>query len=294
VFSSKEEDKIETPASKWSIGIYTGTSPFEFQAPDSILNPVLTANDVTDAIANFVADPFMIYADSTWYMFFEVDVIENQGNIGKIGLASSHDGFKWNYEKIVIEEPFHLSYPYVFQWGTEYYLIPETRAIRSIQLYRAIEFPFEWKFERTLIKKRRFADASIFRYNDLWWIFTDSGKSTLRLYSSKSLDGKWIEHSKSPVIKKKISIARPGGRVLVIEDQVIRYTQDCYPYYGRQVWAFKIKELTAKTYKEEKHNSPIITPGTEAWNKFGMHTIDPHQLSNKNWIACVDGFGNAK
>lgn len=39
---------------KWSIGIFTGTSPFDLSADDSASNPVIRAADVTDGQANFV------------------------------------------------------------------------------------------------------------------------------------------------------------------------------------------------------------------------------------------------
>ena len=121
----------------------------------------------------------------------------------------------------------------------------------------------------------------------------DSGHTTLRLYYAKDLDAPWQEHPKSPVVKKNLSFARPGGRVISFNGQLIRYAQDCYPYYGRQVWAFQITELTPKIYKETLiSESPVITGTGTGWNKFGMHTIDPHPLGEKNWIACVDGFGD--
>ncbi|NQW05295.1 MAG: hypothetical protein HQ485_14915, partial [Acidobacteria bacterium] len=57
---------------QWSIGIYTGADPLTLEAPRGLVNPVVTARHVTDAPARFVADPFMLRADSTWHMFFEV------------------------------------------------------------------------------------------------------------------------------------------------------------------------------------------------------------------------------
>jgi len=288
---NKREPKIEVNG-KWSIGIYAGVSPTDLQPEPAVMNPVLTASDVTDVHANFVADPFMIREGPTWYMFFEVDTIRDAGNIGKIGMASSRDGYVWTYEKIVLEAPFHLSYPYVFQCNGDYYMIPETRSVRSIYLYKAKTFPNKWRLEKTLLKGKRFADASIFRYHNQWWLLTDSGNTTLRLYASTDLKQGWKEHSKSPIIKKNLSAARPGGRVTIVDDHIIRFAQDCYPFYGNKVWAFKITELTRKTYKEEKYPDPVIQPSGSGWNKFGMHTVDPHQLEDGRWIACVDGFGD--
>lgn len=96
-----------TKQEKWSIGIYIGESPFNFVSPENISNPVLTAKNVTDVAADFVADPFMIKENSTWYMFFEV--MNSRTQQGDIGLAITNDGLKWVYKQIVLDEPFHLS-----------------------------------------------------------------------------------------------------------------------------------------------------------------------------------------
>ena len=58
--------------SMWAIGIYTGNSPFTLSEPEKRRNPVLTASDVKDASADFIADPFMVFEQNVWYMFFEV------------------------------------------------------------------------------------------------------------------------------------------------------------------------------------------------------------------------------
>ena len=106
----------------WSIGIYTGDSPFRLREVAN--NPVLRNTDVSDIEAEFVADPFMLRTDDRWYMFFEV--LHRETQRGVIALATSDDGFNWKYEQVVLEEPFHLSYPYVFDWQGERYMVPET------------------------------------------------------------------------------------------------------------------------------------------------------------------------
>ena len=281
----------QRPDGRWSIGIYTGSGPFSFAAPDESLNPVITADAVTDASANFVADPFMVKEGDSWYMFFEVEVAGDPAPTGKIGLASSPDGFRWRYERIVLEAPFHLSYPYVFKWKNDYFMVPETRAVREVRLYRATDFPCIWSLEKVLMKGRRFADSSLFRLRDRWWMYTDSGNTTLRLYYADSLFDPWREHRKSPIIRKDPRIARPGGRAVVVGNDVVRFAQDDLLSYGSRVWGFRVTELTPNTYREEPWPTPVIEAGGEAWNRFGMHTIDPHPLDRDRWIACVDGFG---
>mgnify|MGYP002778667175 CR=1 FL=1 len=276
--------------SEWSIGIYIGKSPFDFVASNNISNPVLTAKDVTDVPAEFVADPFMLHENGTWYMFFEV--LNAQNDRGEIGLATSVDGLSWNYKQIVLTQPFHLSYPYVFKQKNEYYMIPESYQANSVRLYKAIDFPTKWSFVKTLLDGSDYVDSSIFHFNSKWWLFTSSTKNdTLRLYFANELMGSWNEHPKSPVIEGNAHIARPGGRVIVLDGKVVRYTQDDKPVYGTQVRAFEITELTPTTYAEkEVQENPILKASGVGWNAKRMHHIDPHQINQDKWIACVDGY----
>lgn len=120
---------------EWAISIYRGPSPFSLIPADPGNDPVLTKHDVSDVSAGYVADPFMLRLDSTWYMFFEV--VNEHSKKGEIGLATSGDGLRWTYRQIVLAEPFHLSYPYVFQWQNEFFMVPETCHMNSVRLYRA-------------------------------------------------------------------------------------------------------------------------------------------------------------
>lgn len=286
--------RFEHP-SGFSIGIYTGKTPFEL-GPGHVSNPVLAPGDVTDVRADLVADPFMIRHGSTWYMFFEVETpAERQGDIG---YAESADGFDWKYGKIVLNEPFHLSYPYVFEYGNDYYMIPESNAVSAIRLYKAVDFPVEWAFEGVLLEGERFSDPSIFRHGGKWWIFAETSSrphdnGTLRLYFCEELAGPWAEHPKSPVVKDDPNIARPAGRVIVNADGIFRFTQDCLPIYGYQVWVFRVTDLTPETYAEQLYRKdPVVTASGNGWNRLGMHHVDPHRLENGSWIACVDGLGD--
>jgi hypothetical protein len=284
----------KTPSWKhsWSIGIYRGTSPFSLAAGSDADNPVLTARDATDVDAEFVADPFMLETAGGWYMFFEV--VNRALHRGQIGLATSPDGLKWTYQRVVLTEQFHLSYPYVFRHEDEYYMVPETHQADSIRLYRATNFPEQWTHIATLSSGRWFNDPSVFHYADGWWLFTETapeyGHHTLRLYYADELTGPWHEHPQSPIVHQNPHIARPAGRVLVLEDRVIRFAQDCAPLYGLNVQAFEITELTRRTYAERPHGAPILAGSGSGWNAAGMHHLDAHLKDNRKWIACVDGW----
>jgi len=279
---------------EWSIGIYAGPSPLDLASPEEIVNPVLTRENFSDIGAEFVADPFMVNRDGIWYMFFEI--MDHETAIGKIALATSKDIKKWTFQQIVLEEPFHLSYPYVFEWENEFYMIPETCSVNAVRLYKATVFPVKWSFVGALLEGRDYADPSLFYSHKKWWLFTghrvSGADDTLRLYHADKLAGPWFEHAKSPIIEGNVRAARPGGRVLVVGERIIRYVQDCYPAYGTQVRAFEIVELTTTSYREVEieGKSPVLVGSGTGWNAAGMHHIDAHLLDNGTWVACVDGF----
>ncbi len=278
----------------WSIGIYTGSSPVRLRNPRGIRNPVLTPADVTDVTAETVADPFMLRRPDAWYMFFEV--FNTQAARGEIGLAMSGNGFDWMYRGIVLAEPFHLSYPYVFEHRNESYMIPESHEAADIRLYKAASFPTGWTLVNTLLEGGYFVDTSVFQHDGTWWMFTETNHESkhdqLRLFHAPDLAGPWQEHEKSPIVDGDAHIARPAGRVVSINGSLIRYAQDDYPTYGRQVRAFEITELTKTRYAERLRTPrPIVGATGSGWNSSGMHHIDPHQIGDRKWIACVDGLG---
>ncbi len=282
--------RLEKTESEWSIGIYISSShePFNFIG-ENIDNPILTKDDVTDVQAEFIADPFLIHENGTFYIFFEV--FNAHTNQGDIGLAISNDGMDWSYKQIVLDETFHLAYPCVFKWNNEYYMIPDTYTTKTIKLYKANDFPYSWSFVKILLEERDFVDNTIFHYDNVWWLFTGTiDNDMLYLFYSDMPLGPWTEHPQSPIIEGDANIARPGGKVIVFDDRIIRYAQDDDPYYGNQVWAFEITSLTTENYEEQRIGSKPILKGYDNWNANGMHHISPYRVSENRWIASVDGY----
>lgn len=275
----------------WSIGIYTGSSPFKLSEPRNVRNPVLVPADVTDFNVNIVAHPFMIIEGSRYYLFFTAKN-DQAGEVSGIGLAESNDGFHWKYSRIVLKEPFVLSYPYVFKYHNDFYMIPEAHAEKFVRLYKATDFPYKWTFEKDLLTGDNFISASVVEYAGTWWMFVGRlGNDTLRLFYASDLKAQWKEHPLSPIVAKDPDIARPGGRALVIDEKLYRIGQDCDPTYGNQALAFQVSDISPTTYREAKTGIPLVGATSKGWNAEAMHHVDLHQLGKDNWIAAVDGKG---
>jgi hypothetical protein len=274
----------------WAIGIRTGPSPLSLSPPDPHCNPALTAADITDVSAESVADPFLVRASDRWHLFFEV--MPRRSGCGAIGRAESVDGVRWRYGGLVLREPFHVSYPHVFAWKGDYYMTPETLEPQALRLYRACRFPDCWEHVADLIPGRH-ADPTVFCTKDGWWIISCTAPQqhdTLRLFHAPSPAGPWSEHRASPIVAGDCRVARPAGRVVVCNGEILRFAQDCKLRYGHQVRALRITTLTPTEYREEPAlSAPVLAPGIADWSRRGMHHIDAQPRPEGGWLAAVDG-----
>jgi hypothetical protein len=147
---------------QWSIGIFKGASLFDMQPLEkwtlpahfdrTYSNPVFTCAHMSDTPASFVADPFLwpqpdASPNGKLFMFFETKSLHNmQGDIG--AAVSSDGGFSFQPLGVVLDEPWHLSYPFVFAHKGAIYMVPEGSKSRTLRLYKAVDFPKAWAFER--------------------------------------------------------------------------------------------------------------------------------------------------
>jgi hypothetical protein len=271
----------------WSIGLYLGGHPLTLRPLDAG-NPVLTAADVTDIDCSFVADPVHISVDGVYHLFFEV--WNRSRNRGEIAYAVSRDARAWAYREVVLREAFHLSYPCVFRHDDAFYMIPETRAANGIRLYRAERFPSRWTCVGEL-QRGDIAAATPIRHDGLWWIFAHRGLDELRLFWSRHLTDGWQEHPMNPIVAGNRRLSRPAGRLVVLENRVLRFAQDAWPHYGSRVRAVAIREWSVTSYAEEEvAESPILDASGAGWNAQGMHHVDFIRHSEADWLAVVDGY----
>ncbi|GMP22462.1 hypothetical protein CsSME_00000479 [Camellia sinensis var. sinensis] len=284
----------------WSIGVFYGDSPFSLKPIESVnqwrdesaawpvANPVLTCASVSNAgfPSNFVADPFLYAQGDALYLFFETkNSITMQGDIG---VARSIDnGATWQQLGIALDEDWHLSYPYVFDYNGQVYMMPEGSATGDLRLYRAVNFPLKWTLEKIIMKK------------PLFWLFGSdhSGIGTkkngqLEIWYSSSPFGPWKAHKNNPIYNTDKSMgARNGGRPFVHNGNLYRIGQDCGETYGKRVRLFKVETLTKDKFREVEVPLGLEEPkkGVNAWNGARHHHLDVQLLDSGKWIAVMDG-----
>ena len=219
------------------------------------------------------ADPFLFARNGRLYLFYE-----EKGKIytrGKIKMISSADLENWTEPQIVLEEPLHLSYPFVFEAEGEVWMIPECWRSGGIPLFRsADESLSRWVFVRELIRGERLVDSSIFFEEGFYYLHTCSierGRSLLRLFTARSLAGPWREHDASPVAESRNggSLYRHGGRLY-------RFAQRSGSHYGNGLDLYEITELSPATYREILRQPRFLSGG---------HHCDILQFREKTIVA---------
>jgi hypothetical protein len=274
---------------EWSIEVLYGSSPFALNASNGSQITAMTGEQVRDTTASFVADPFLVQHEGAWYMFFEA--LETPSDRGIICAAFSNDGLKWTYAGIVLRENFHLSYPYTFKKGRDYFMVPETAQADAVRLYKCDRFPMQWSFVGNLISGKH-RDPSLVWHNGMWWLFSQSDEGeamALRLHFAPDLDGAWVEHPQSPVLRNNPHHTRPGGRILQFDDRLFRIAQDTFPEYGLQLFAFEILELTPTSYSERiVDDRPILKGRGHGFFREKIHHLDAQRLPDGSWFAAID------
>ena len=171
----------------------------------------------------FNADPFVIEKENKNYCFVECfDYSEKKAKINVYELSEKGSVFIGT----ALEESFHLSFPYIFEFDNDIYMVPESSKNRDIRLYKCQNFPLEWKLEEVLISDIDAADTMILRKDNRWWMMTNEDPLKLNnhnyqmniYYSDNLLNGEWISHKNNPIIMDS-NKARNAGLVFA-EDRM--------------------------------------------------------------------------
>ena len=232
----------------------------------------------------FFADPFpIIWKGKTWLFFEDFDHRTGKGRISAI--AFGPDGPEGEVV-VVLEEPWHLSFPYLFEHDGTLWMLPESSNNRTVSLYRADGAPLRWVKEADLLVDIEASDSTIISFDGRLWMFTTiphadpSRSEKLLLFHAKSLLGPWLPHCKNPVLIDGRS-ARSAGGMLVRNGVLWRAVQDCERRYGAALGLAEVTRLDENHFEQELRT--VIRPDRH-WPGWRLHT-----LSRAGPLECIDG-----
>ncbi|MFQ5444573.1 MAG: hypothetical protein ACE5EK_08145, partial [Nitrospinales bacterium] len=203
----------------------------------------------------FWADPHILFKDGQYYIVFEeLDYETNKGYISVIPIDAKGNGPP---PTKIIEEPHHLSYPFPFEWKGEYYIVPESSQNQSIDVYKCVEFPYQWEFHKRIFNNITAADNTLAFLNGKWWLFTnvcenpgcDTSEELFLFFADDPLSTEWQAHPLNPIVSDSRR-ARPAGRILEYGGSIYRPAQNTGGPWGLGISLNKIIKLSETEYQE--------------------------------------------
>ena len=231
-------------------------------------------SDLPDDGQRFYADPFPIVWRGRTFLFVE-DFAHKLGK-GVISAVEFGPQGPLGIPQPVLERPGHLSYPNLFERDGEMWMIPESGAAGTIDLYRALDFPHSWALETTLVADVVASDATLIEKDGRWWMFAtvrEGGgaySDALCLWSAPDFRGPWTPHRANPVLID-IATARPAGRMFERDGALYRPVQDCRAGYGAALALARVERLDEGGFAQSVE--AILRPCAN-WPGRRLHTFN--------------------
>ncbi|MDE2364042.1 MAG: hypothetical protein KGM42_15295 [Hyphomicrobiales bacterium] len=227
---------------------------------------------LADDRRRYYADPLPFEEEGRLFVFCEEYPYATQK--GVISVFEIDAAGRPSAPRIVLERPYHLSYPFVFRYGGAIWMMPETSAARTLELYRAEAFPDRWTLDRVLMRDVDLADATIFEADGRWWLTAASSEGgsswdCLSIYVGPGPLGPWRRIGEGPVLIDASS-ARPAGRAIRRGDAFWRPAQDCAQGYGGGLALCRIDRLDEAGFAQSVETRVGPPPGLDA---VGAHTL---------------------
>jgi folate-dependent phosphoribosylglycinamide formyltransferase PurN len=203
------------------------------------------------------ADPFLIKRDGKYYIFFEELVKKDKKAHISLLIADENGKFTSVKPATILEEPYHLSYPFLLEYENNLYMLPEAAAGNAVWIYKCEKFPGTWVKHKKLLSDVALYDPTLHHHNGKWYLFGTQkpfegnvADQYLFIYVTDDLfEGQWRPHAKNPVTRD-VRGARPAGRIFEHAGKWIRPSQIGAPKYGYGIQFHEITQLTPDDFEE--------------------------------------------
>lgn len=223
----------------------------------------------------FRADPFGYWRGGMLYVF--VETFDYRHPVGTIDVLVFDGEYRFVEQRAVLREPWHLSYPVVFDAEGETWLMPEANQSGRLTLYRSLTFPDRWEPALAITVDPAPVDATPLWHDGRWWLFYSSnahgqdGMRALNIAFAERLAGPWTPHPRNPV-RIDLASARPGGTPIVLDGRILLPVQDCARTYGGAITLLAIDTLD-ETRFEARPTTRFTAPSAAAPFGAGLHTL---------------------
>jgi hypothetical protein len=235
----------------------------------------------------FWADPNIIRKDNRYFVFIEEFIFqEKKGQLSVFDLDRSG---KYSLPVPILKKEYHLSYPNIFEWKGQYYMVPESADHGTIDLYECIDFPYKWAFKMHLMENVKAVDTTLLFQNNRWWLFTGISENEesfpevelFLFYSDDPLTSSWKPHPRNPIVSD-VKKARPAGQIFSRDGRLFRPSQDCSYTYG---FGFDLNEILILSETEYREKSIIsVKPD---WDRKITAT---HTYGTDGQIQIIDAY----
>lgn len=229
----------------------------------------------------FFADPFLFRVDEKYYYVLVEEYMfwEEKGKITL--LTVEKESCKLINRKVIIEEPYHLSFPFCELNG-------DTVVTESVASGKTYEYTIDFNKQCITNKKEILSDGlidAVFyrdKNGDNWILAShlQNPKEDLFLYKYTE-HGYAIQNDGKPIMRS-LEYTRGAGRFFEYKGQVFRPVQDSQIRYGRQTNIMLIESIS---------DQGIITKKVNSVNSFNNPPFDEtlHTFNVYDEIIIVDG-----
>ncbi len=217
----------------------------------------------------YFADGFALKGEGRLLLVFE-DYNYRKRKAGLSASWYSERQAEFSTPVTVLEEPWHLSYPFLFRADGQIWCMPESLDHGSVELYRYDNQAGKMIRHRTLLEGVSAADPTLVFHQNHWFLFFTPAHATnveLHIWHADTLDGPFEPHELNPV-KADISNSRPAGSFFNLDGKLYRPAQDCSQTYGGLVVINEVKLLTETEFLEMPVTSLKPPEGYT-----GLHTV---------------------
>jgi hypothetical protein len=210
--------------------------------------------------------------------------IEENGNLIILAEQLEHGTSKGHLVRIdpqaaskptqLLARPFHLSYPFLVEDGSQRYVVPEQAESGTLAFYPLTENGIGKP--AAAIEGLDAIDPTFLHRHGLWWLFCTRASSgpngPLFIYYAETLLGPYRAHPENPIVTN-CGCTRPAGRIIRLGETLLRPAQDCASSYGAAIVLCEIETLTTEIYRER----PVrrLEPGhIRGGFPSGLHTLD--------------------